>query len=192
MKKTAVILSLLFLWNACKREPAPRFPVMHTYRHDYSQSIVFNKARYAAEQKIFDSIMQADSLHHYYHTGLGIHYYYISPHDTTGYLPRPGDKVKLRYGLYYLLGDTIYTPDELGTRTYITDKEEYFMGFREAVKRLHKGEKAVFLVPSYAGYGLLGDGDRIPGNTPLRLYMEIIDIIPDTSSLHHQTKKHIP
>jgi gliding motility-associated peptidyl-prolyl isomerase len=191
MKKMAVILTGILMLSACKRAPQPRFPVMHTYRHDYTQSIIFNKARYAAEQKIFDSIMQADTLHRYYHTGIGMHYYYLSPRDTAGYSPREGDKVTLRYGLYYLLGDTIYTPDELGTRTYVTDKEEYFMGFRRAVKLLHKGEKAVFLVPSYAGYGLLGDGDRVPGNTPLRLYLEILDIRPDTSRSNN-TQNPIP
>jgi len=167
------------LLAACRHEPEPRFPVMHTYRHDYSHSIVFNKARYAAEQKIFDSIMKADTAHTYRHTGIGMHYYYLHRGDSTGYLPKNGDMVRLRYGLYYILGDTIYTPGELGIRDYRVDKEEYFMGFREAVKLLRKGDKAVFLVPSYAGYGLLGDGDRVPGNTPLKMTLEILDIQPE-------------
>ncbi|NPA45736.1 MAG: hypothetical protein GXO24_00800 [Chlorobi bacterium] len=176
MKQGLIFLTVFFLLTACRHEPEPRFPVMHTYRHDYSRSIVFNKARYMAEQRLFDSLMRADTAHRYHHTGTGMHYYFLRRGDTSGPLPQPGDLVRLRYGLYYILGDTIYTPRELGERVYRVDKEEYFMGFREAVKHLHPGDKAVFLIPSYAGYGLLGDGDRIPGNTPLKMTLEIRDI----------------
>ena len=178
MRRWLYFPAFILLLAACRRQPEPRFPVMHTYHHDYSRSIVFNKARYRAEQKIFDSIVKADTAHHYLNTGIGMRYYYLRRPDTTLPRPKPDDKVHVRYGIYYLLGDTIYTPDELGIKTYHVDKEEYFMGFREAIKLLRPGEEAVFLVPSYAGYGVLGDGDRIPGNTPLKLYVQLLEIEP--------------
>ncbi len=178
MRRWLLSMASIVLLAACHRQPEPRFPVMHTYHHDYSRSIVFNKARYQAEQKIFDSIVRADTAHHYLTTGTGMRYYYLRRADTTLPHPKPDDLVRVRYGIYYLLGDTIYTPEELGVKLYRVDKEEYFMGFREAVKLLRPGEEAVFLVPSYAGYGLLGDGDRIPGNTPLRLYVQLLEIEP--------------
>ncbi len=177
MKKLTGILLMFFLFS-CRQAPEPRFPVYRTYRKDYSASVYFNKKLFLTEQKLFDSIARADTAHRYRHNSMGMYYYFIRQNDTANYLPQKGDQVVMEYGLYYIEGDTIYLPEEIGIRTYTVDKEEYFAGLREAVKMMKEGEEAVFFVPSYLGYGLLGDAERIQGNTPLKLHLKIHKITP--------------
>jgi gliding motility-associated peptidyl-prolyl isomerase len=107
---------------------------------------------------------------------MGMYYYFIRKNDTVSYTPQKGDLVTMTYGIYYVEGDTIYLPEEIGVKTYTVDKEEYFAGLRAAVKMMKEGEEAVFYIPSYLGYGLLGDADRIAGNTPLKLHLKILEI----------------
>ncbi len=173
---------MIFLYS-CAREPQPRFPVRYNYRKDYSASIYFNKKLFNLEQKLFDSIIRADSLHHYAHNQMGMHYYFLKRNDSADYYPVKGDEVRMEYGIFYIENDTIYLPEEIGVINYRVDKEEYFAGLREAVKMMKEGEEAVFYIPSYLGYGLLGDADRIPGNTPLKLHLKIHKIIPKKDTL---------
>ena len=189
MKKTFlyIVIPLLVL-QACRDEIKPRFPVKHFHGHDYTFSIKFNKIRYRFEEKIFDSLMRADTLHHYHKTGYGMYYYYIKKNDSSRYYPQYADKVTLRYALTELEGDTIYNFDEIGTKIYTVDKEQYFAGLRNAVKLLKKGEEAVFMVPSYLGYGYLGDGNRIPSNFPFKLILKIIDIKPNKHKKDEKTR----
>ncbi len=175
MKRWRFVLLLMIL-AGCREELKPRFPVKHFYGHDLSYSIRFNKARYRFEEKLFDTIMKQDSARHWIMTGLGMPYYYKRKNDKDTIKPEYGDVVLMQYGIFTLGGDTIYAPDEIGTKKYAVDKEEYFAGLREAVKMLSRGEEAVFLVPSYLGYGYLGDGERIPPNYPFRLDLKILEI----------------
>jgi len=182
MKKNVLLLAFLLLIS-CREALKPRFPVQRTYRKDYSVSIYFNKKLFQAEQQIFDSIARADTTREWLRSDSGIRYYFLRKNDTATYFPQEGDLVRMNYGIYYVEGDTIYPPEEIGTKTYRVDKEEYFAGLREAVKLMKAGEEAVFFIPSYLGYGLMGDADRIPGNTPLQLYLKIYNITPQNDTL---------
>jgi len=181
--KKLFLIPVLILMTACREPLQPRFPVHRTYRKDYRASVYFNKKLFLAEQRIFDSIVRARPELNWQHTATGMRYYFIRRNDSAAYLPKEGDLVKLTYGLYYVEGDTIYPPEQIGIKTYRVDKEEYFAGLREAVKHMKAGEEAVFYVPSYLGYGLLGDGDQVPGNTPLKLYLKIYNITPKNDTL---------
>ncbi len=176
MKKGILFLWVLIGLTGCREELKPRPPVYHTYRHDFSRSIMFNRVLYNMEQKLFDSIMKTDTLHRYRSTGIGMWWYHVKENPADSIHPAKGDWVEVTYMLQYLNGDTIYSFQDMGIKKYLTDKEEYFLGFREAVKLLKEGEEGVFFIPSYAGYGLLGDADRIPGNTPLIMKLKILKI----------------
>ncbi len=176
LNKILSIFMLIFFLISCREELKPRPPVYHTYRHDFSQSIRFNKVLYNIEQRWFDSIMKTDTIHQYLPTGIGMWWYRVKTNEKDTLRPEEGDVVTLTYSVQYINGDTIYDFKDTGIRDYVTDKEEFFFGFREAVKLLREGEEGIFLVPSYAGYGLLGDGDQIPGNTPLRMHLKILKI----------------
>lgn len=74
------------------------------------------------------------------------------------------DTVTILYTLQTLSGATIYSDEE---QTVIAGRREVAAGVDEALKRLRAGSKAHIVVPSEAGYGVAGDGDRIPSRTVL-------------------------
>ncbi len=56
------------------------------------------------------------------------------------------------------------------------DKSDEVVGLNEAVKSLRKGGKAHVVIPSFLGYGLAGDGERIRGKVSLAMTIEVVDI----------------
>ena len=57
------------------------------------------------------------------------------------------------------------------------DKQELLTGIREALKILKQGDIAVFIFPSYKAYGMYGDYNKIPPNTPIICSIEVKSII---------------
>jgi FKBP-type peptidyl-prolyl cis-trans isomerase len=50
-------------------------------------------------------------------------------------------------------------------------------GVEEAVMLMHVGDKAKVIVPSHLGYGLLGDKDKIPGNSSVYMELELLEVL---------------
>ncbi|MEM1003653.1 MAG: FKBP-type peptidyl-prolyl cis-trans isomerase, partial [Bacteroidota bacterium] len=66
-----------------------------------------------------------------------------------------------------LRGNTIYSADEIGNKSYIIDKEELFTGLREGLKLMKPSESVTFIFPSQVAYGYYGDDEKIGTNVPL-------------------------
>lgn len=86
------------------------------------------------------------------------------------------DIVTLKYTTCLLTGDTVYTSDEIGLKKFKVDKSEEPVGLNEAVKMLKKNSKAHVVIPSFLGYGVAGDGDRIKGKVSLAMTIEVVDV----------------
>lgn len=86
------------------------------------------------------------------------------------------DVVTLEYTTCLLTGDTAYTSKEMGPKTFTVDKSNEIAGLNEAVKSLKKGAKAHVVIPSFLGYGVAGDGQRIRGKVSLAMTIEVVDV----------------
>ncbi len=162
---------------ACKNQKqSTRGPVRHEKQKVDMQSVHDNINLNKREETYIKQMIQNDSLHTYHNSGHGFWYYYIKQNDTATYKPLEGDKVVLTYEIKDLSNNLIYSFNEIGQKTYWVDHENYFRGFRTAVKLLKEGEQAVFLLPSNAGYGYHGDENKIGTNIPLKLNLKIIKI----------------
>ncbi len=80
-----------------------------------------------------------------------------------------GDQVKLDYEILLLNGEKIYDSNERGELCFRIEQSGDIVGLHEAVKMLKEGGKAGFIIPSYLGYGMVGDGDKIANSTPFVL-----------------------
>ena len=80
------------------------------------------------------------------------------------------DSVRIRYSIEALNGKRLY--DEMEER-YVAGRRRDMVGLDEAVLALHYGSKAYVILPSALGYGIGGDGDRIPQSTVLVLKVEV-------------------
>jgi len=106
----------------------------------------------------------------------GYWYTFLEKSEAEDYLPKAGDLVYFDSQITSVSGDSIYRKGELKTREYMVDKEEILIGLRDGLKRLKKGEKAQFLLPSHVAYGYLGDKNRIGMNVPIIYTVTVVDI----------------
>lgn len=85
-----------------------------------------------------------------------------------------GDRVSLKYTLELINGVQVYSSEADGIKTFTTGKAEVEKGLEEAVLLLRKGSKAKIIIPSYLGFGFLGDGNKIPRQAVLIYDVEIL------------------
>jgi len=176
MHRIYLIIILVFFVGACKNNnQKAREPIQHRKSTVDMESVRKNKDLNQREEAYIKKMIQQDSLHHYIDSGHGFWYYYVTK-TGKGTVAQPDDKVLLTYEIKDLSNNIIYSFDEIGKKWYHVDHENYFRGFREAVKLLKEGEKAVFLFPSNAAYGFHGDEKRIGINIPLIVSIKIFEI----------------
>ncbi len=82
------------------------------------------------------------------------------------------DSVHIVYDVEAINGTPLYK----GVREdYVAGRRQEMVGLDEAVLRLHHGSRAKVILPSNLGYGIGGDGDRIPQSTILVIDLTIMD-----------------
>ena len=96
--------------------------------------------------------------------------------EGSGPFVKSEDIVTLEYTTCLLTGDTVYSSQVKGPKEFKVDKSDEVVGLNEAVKSLRKGGKAHVVIPSFLGYGLAGDGERIRGKVSLAMTIEVTDI----------------
>ena len=177
MYKFILNISIILLLSSCKNNnQAAREPVKHQKSHIDMESVRHNRDLNRREEAYISKMIARDTAHHYLDSGHGFQYYYVKKNNKAKNTAQAGDKVLLTYEISDLSGNVIYSFDEIGQKTYHVDHENYFRGFREAVKLLKEGESAVFIFPSSAAYGYHGDEKKIGTNVPLILKLKILKI----------------
>lgn len=96
--------------------------------------------------------------------------------EGSGATIQSEDEVTLNYTTLLLTGDTIYSSQESGPKKFCVDKSNEAEGLNEAVKRLKCHGKARLVIPSFLGYGLAGDGQRIKGKVSLAMIIEVVNV----------------
>ena len=167
MKKLILsLLGIILLMVSCK-SPEARRPVTQKSGSYINESIERNKKIVAAEEERILAIIEEDSTNEYLSSPNGFWYYYNEKDTTATNTPEFGDVVEFNYNLKTLDGQTIYSRDELSTRTYVMDKEKLFSGLREGLKLMKEGETVTFLFPSHKAYGYYGDKKKIGSDIPV-------------------------
>jgi len=174
MKYSLVILTLITLVISCSN-PEARKPIVRKTSSFMNESIERNKMLNKAENAILLQRIKSDTLHTYINSENGFWYYYdVSVSDNT-YTPNRGDEVFYTHEIKSLDNTILYTQEELGTKSYLIDKEELITGLQDGLKIMKEGEKVSFLFPSYKAYGYTGN-DRIQPNQPLLYTIQLLKI----------------
>jgi FKBP-type peptidyl-prolyl cis-trans isomerase len=72
------------------------------------------------------------------------------------------DKIIMEYECSLLDGTRCYSSKELGARELILGKSEIEAGLNEGLRLLKPGSEAIFIIPPFLAYGLIGDRKLIP------------------------------
>lgn len=92
-----------------------------------------------------------------------------------GELFREGDHVEMEYRTFKLSGELVYSSDSGSVKSFVVNRSEEIDALHEAAQMLRPGAKARLVIPSYLGYGVAGDGDRIQGLQPIVMEIRVLD-----------------
>jgi len=84
------------------------------------------------------------------------------------------DKVVMEYECSLLDGTKCYTSDDLGPKELILGKSLMEPGLNEGLRLLKPGSEAMFIIPPYLAYGLLGDRKMIPSRAVIVYNVNIL------------------
>ena len=88
--------------------------------------------------------------------------WYQITHDGPGAHFTEGDKISMDYDCSLLDGTMCYSSEKLGPKEIILGKSEIESGLNEGLHLLKPGSEAIFILPPYLAYGLIGDRRMIP------------------------------
>jgi FKBP-type peptidyl-prolyl cis-trans isomerase FkpA len=83
-------------------------------------------------------------------------------------------KIIMEYDCSLLDGTECYSSKELGLKEVILGRSKIEPGLNEGLRRLKPGAEAIFIIPPYLAYGLIGDRKKIPSRAIIVYYVNIL------------------
>ena len=108
-------------------------------------------------------------------TGTGLRYMIYE--KGNGKAPRIKDTLQIICKIFLLDATLCYEYKKDEPLEFITGRKEVPKGIEEAAMLMREGDKARAIVPSHLAYGLLGDKDKIPGNSSLYVELELLKVL---------------
>ena len=84
------------------------------------------------------------------------------------------DKVLISYQCTLLDGTKCYSSDNLGPKQIVIGRSEIETGLTEGLKLLKPGAEAIFIIPPFLAYGLVGDRKMIPSRAVIVYNVNIL------------------
>ncbi len=109
-------------------------------------------------------------------TSTGLRYMIYAPAKNSTESPVDKQIVRIKYGVKLVNGVEVYNSDKNGLKEFVLGKSEAENGLEEGLKLMHKGDKAMLIIPSHLAYGLAGDDENIPKRATLIYDVELLDI----------------
>lgn len=173
-------LNLIFiglLWSCqpgdvsdSKQTKAEEKPVAHQKQNNIEST----RAYLEREREQIKAFMDTNQ-YHWKNTGMGM-FYTLLDSSSSSQTPKDGQTVTFSYATLSLNGDLYYSSQETGNRSLRLGKQDAELGLHDALKLIHLGDKALFILPSHLAFGVAGDQKRIPPRAPLLYEIEIIAI----------------
>lgn len=107
-------------------------------------------------------------------TGTGLRYMIYEEGD--GRQAERGDYATIEYEISLMDGEVAYTSEESGPKTFRIGHDNVASGLHEGMMQMKIGDKSIMILPSHLAFGLSGDSDRIPYESPLIYDVELIKL----------------
>lgn len=108
-------------------------------------------------------------------TGTGIRYWVYQKGE--GRQIKIGDKIKCDYTLSLINGKIVYNSENDGFMKFEVGNSNVVPGLAEGIQLFHEGDGVKLIIPSNLGYGIAGDGDKIPSRTTIIYDLKNIKIV---------------
>jgi FKBP-type peptidyl-prolyl cis-trans isomerase len=128
----------------------------------------FEKANKQVIQKENDDmdVYAANHQVNFIRTPSGVRYH-VYKASARGDSIRDSSLVTIDFTVSLLDGTECYSSAKDGPKTFRVGYDNIESGVHKGIQYLKKGDKAILLIPSHLGHGLLGDMNKIPPQTPL-------------------------
>lgn len=160
IKNLFFVICIFCCLNSCSK-PAPQLPSNKGSNVDGKTAILleFNKKLALKE----DSALQLFAEKQKGFTKNKIGFWYKIIHSTNGKLLKENDCCRFEYKMLMISGKFLQSKQQ----EIIIGKKEIVVGLEEALKIMHKGESAIFIIPWYLAYGMNGNEPLISPFTSL-------------------------
>jgi len=91
-------------------------------------------------------------------TGL---WYYVKS-EGSGEFFKENDRILMDYECSLLDGTVCYSSSSLGPKEIVIGRTAIEAGMNEGLRLLRPGAEAIFILPPFLAYGIVGDGKKIP------------------------------
>ena len=88
--------------------------------------------------------------------------WYLIKKEGSGRCFTDSERIVMDYRCYLLDGTLCYTSENLGPREIVLGRSELEAGLYEGLKMLKSGGEAIFILPPFLAYGIIGDNKSIP------------------------------
>lgn len=166
MKKLLVITCIAIMLFACGGGDVPVIEMEE--KGNISENMISaNRYITKAEETQIDQLVQRNGWNaRKLNNGVRVWEYQAGTGEKISYETR----VSLHYTLSAISMNVIYKDVD---KEIIVGKNEVVPGLDTGLMELRRGSKAKIIVPAYAGYGVAGDGDKVPQNAILIFDVEI-------------------
>ncbi|MBT3244378.1 MAG: hypothetical protein HN352_14605 [Bacteroidetes bacterium] len=168
--KIVSIVVLLALIGSCQskkvqniEEPPPSEETLIKINQQFIKEDI-DRIKAAAKKRLWDLE----------ETEIGVFYQILAKGD--GPLPKNGDEVSFSYRTELLNGVLCYSSDSAGARKFRINYSTVESGWNELSKQLHLGDSVLMVLPPYLGFGLAGDGVKVPPRSILVYHMRLLKI----------------
>jgi FKBP-type peptidyl-prolyl cis-trans isomerase FkpA len=94
--------------------------------------------------------------------------------EGTGKFFQENDRISFNYVCSLLDGTECYNSGKFGPKVITLGKSEIESGLNEGFRLLKPGAEAIFILPPFLAYGLVGDGKSIPSRAIIVYRIKII------------------
>ena len=107
-------------------------------------------------------------------TGTGLRFEIYK--QGNGKNPSSGSRVVISYSLSLLDGTKCNPENENTLQAVMLGQNSQLRGLAEGILLMHEGDQARLVIPSHLGFGIQGDGNRIPGLSPLYCDVSLLKV----------------
>jgi len=160
MKKVIIpVIVILISFVSCRSDPADNKVAAKPGKQEMAE---LNRYLVQKDREVIENYIERKKLGMTESpTGL----WYLIKYEGSGEYLRDNDRIVMNYECSMLDGTVCYSSVDIGPKEIIFGKTELESGLNEGLRLLKPGAEAIFILPPFLAYGLVGDGKKIPPRT---------------------------
>jgi len=100
--------------------------------------------------------------------------WYRIKQEGTGKFLTDNDHILMEYDCSLIDGTKCYSSKTMGPKEIILGRSQLEPGLNEGLRMLKQGAEAIFILPPFLAFGLIGDGKKIPSRAVIVYNVNIL------------------